>query len=383
LDRLTYSGSRSLTATINERAAARVDAGSEESADEEVASPLLLADAVGSPYGVPSDDGGVRVRVAALLFHGVLLLVCVGWLLLHHDDTFEQPAFGVAILISSTWLVAGPMLVVAWERRVLTLSVALEEADTTSAEEQRRLHATVRKLRGWLPSFLILPSFAVLVVYLWAGAAFYRAAGIPDSWFPRSTGLFILWIGGLVGGWGLWAASVSLAVARQVGGQRGDYSPFAGVTSRSADDLARFCFPAGFIFGCGVAILLPGVGLFASKAEGLSRGVLIGVGVVLVSTTTALLAYPAWVLDRRNRVDRLEVLDRLAIEIDGLVAPLVDRDSAFTEADSVRLQTLLEVRVHLAAHTMAQASVALVERIPVAVLIPLGSTVVSWYSLSR
>jgi hypothetical protein len=334
-----------------------------------------------SVYRRPVRRSGVRQAAWSIAGHLGLWLVCAAWLLgatlRDHDDT----AVKAAMLFSSIWLPLGPTLVVSWERRLDHTESRLRSEGHVDAESWETTARALRRIGRAKYVFIAVPLLLMVVAYV-AGDEFVGdTLGLPRSGLPYVLGLVVLAVGGLAAGWGVWAAVVTMRLGWILGSSQGDFAPYAGTTSRSAGTIGGFCFASAVVFGIGGAVLTPGLVAAALAAEAATAVALwASIGIIVV-TTASLLIVPAVRLSRQSDDGRVEYLDRLSAQIDQLANVASDPCASLSHEQYMRLRALLEMRDHVVRHTVPTPSLEMVKRIPVAVLAPVSSVLVSWLSL--
>jgi hypothetical protein len=323
----------------------------------------------------------VANRRGSLAIHAAAWIATVGWLVDQRANTFDEPIVGGAVLVTSLWLLIGPCFVVAWERRLAILAVRRVQECSTSDEARVDLSTVIRRLDQWRPVFLLVPMAALAAAYI-GGDDFLRTEfrmELTDISFW--IGFLIIQLGTVAAGWGLWAAGKTLVLAIAIARQPCEFAPFAGTTSRSAHSLSKFCFGSAILFGAGGSFLLPGVSVAAWKTDALARGALILIIVLITLTSVLLLALPAYALSQQYQERRVEYLDDLSSTIDRLDRAVRDDGSPFSGDQYSRLRSLLELRAHVVTHAMSQSSVEMIKRIPLAVVVPVSTTLAAWLPL--
>ncbi|MBI5087690.1 MAG: hypothetical protein HZB15_02145, partial [Actinobacteria bacterium] len=81
-----------------------------------------------SPY-VASDSTRVRQSSLSLGFHLSLYLLTASWLLYRAGESDWTSGTHVALVLTASWVLIGPMLVVTWEARLDRLQRLLDTSD--------------------------------------------------------------------------------------------------------------------------------------------------------------------------------------------------------------------------------------------------------------
>lgn len=333
-----------------------------------------------SPYARPITRPGRQSRIW-LGVHVAAFVGCAAWLLLESLPDSDEVTIPVAVLVSSIWLIVGPMLVMQWERSLTTLDEALAERASLGPDAVDAVRRSLASIRHARLAVISLPVMLVVVAYLAGDEFFGDELSLPRSGVVFVLGLVVMALGGLAAGCGLWQAVLTVWLAIVLPRQIDDFEPFAGTTSRSSRDIASFCFAAARAFGLGGAILLPSLAAALWALDDSALAALVAAIVLIIGGTISLIAVPAWTLSRRNDDARVDFLDRLSAEVDDAADAAIAPNAQMTDEQYARLRALLEIRTHVAAHTVSQPSIELVKRIPAAVVLPLLSILASWVSL--
>ena len=337
-----------------------------------------------SPY-VTKSSRGAEPQLAAwlLLLHGILLVVFDSFVIAHHSRTFGNPLIGWTLLIGSTWLLAGPLLVVSWDRRRYEMDTILQRVLLNAQVEPSEVAARSKTIDHWAPAFVVAASALIGIAYL-SNGSFVNAQhlGVSPREFFYYFGLLVMFVGAFAAGWGIWAAFKTLAVSTFIAIRERDFDPFAGTESRTTSAVAGFCFASAFIFGIGGAILLPAICASAASSSPEAEFALIVIAVLTVVTATALLVIPAYYFSQRNEFLRREALDLLAVQLSSCGRNFQAPDTSPTDVDYRRLRGLLEMRRHIVAFPQPDPAVEMVKKIPVVVLLPIASVAAAWLAIA-
>lgn len=347
---------------------------------------------LGSPYAKhsPTNSFGSAVKSIKLSVWLVHALLYLAILKLSVEDSGLQSGptgdreenvwVAVAILVTQLWLLFGPILIVRWQGAWNEFAAYLDASKEQEDLEIHRLNSSLEVLTRFRGVIYGLPVVSITLAFL-AGDAFVKETLGLSTGIQQIIWLVALCSGALVAGRGLFFAAVTLVAARTLSRQRGDFTPFAGVTSTSTHQLSRFCFTGAMIFGIGGSLILPGFCVAAFVTEGPARGVLIALIVLVVLTTIFLLALPAYAISQQVDDERRTYLNALSEEIEVLANQIVQGSAAVDASKTARLNSLLELRAHVVQHMVSHSSVQLVRRIPITVIIPLSTVLTAWLGL--
>ena len=310
--------------------------------------------------------------------HVVAFAVTETWLAAVQPDGWRWPAVAVA----ASWLLLGPLFIVLWERQVATLgNRLLVTASFSGRAGEDELVRLGRRADRWRPVVIAVP--LVLIA-----PAPWSASNLADrlhlhGFVRLGVAELILCLGGVTAGFGLWAAVKTLVLTQAVAARDIDdgWNPLTGVAAPVSEALATFSFSSAVLFAAGGTTLLPGMLAGAFNSDGGASVLLVTIMAVIVAGVVSLLVLPAWFLSSRSRRHRDDYLQNIATAIERFTVGLVDGRSTIGERDYLTLRSLLELRHHVVAEASSPASVDLVKRIPLALILPLLSTGAAWLAL--
>jgi hypothetical protein len=301
------------------------------------------------------------------------------------------PWMGVSLLWCSTWLIVGPLLVRLWERKWRTFAEALDAGSQKDSVPLHELDHSLAILNRVRPLVIMVPMVLMFLAFHFGYGFLKDVLGVGNGFvipivpseFSGELWVIILMVGCYSAGCGVWLGIVTLIAAIKVSKQRWDFSPFAGVTSKQTRLVSRFGFASAIIFCCGGSIVIPAFTAAASQTDGAAPWIMGALIVLVVGMTASLLAVPAVVMSQWHENEREIYLDKLSDEIEVLAARLLRRTSDVDEADSVRLDSLLDIRSHVIQHMNSESSIRLVRLLPLTILPPLSTALTSWIGLLR
>jgi hypothetical protein len=344
---------------------------------------VLAADqsGFGSPYAAAATDAPSRPHQSRTSFglHLALFLVTFGWLVSELQDRKWNSGTHLALLVSCSWLLAGPHMVVRWYRLRAGLLAEIDRMGLLGAANVNELRQHTIRFKPLSLAVLIVP-VGLMLVALAFGGDFTRVEIGINSTLATAVAAVVLSVGGLAAGYGVSCACRTIVLALALARMPGPFAPYAGVTSAVANTVAAFCFSAAMLFGGGGAVLLPAVIVCIKDSHDIAQVVSVLVLLIIVCGTSLLLGVPAHFLSRRYTQDRDAYLDTLSEEIDLLASRASSTDGP-TEAEYLRLRSLLELRSHVVQHAIAPPSVEMVKRMPLAVLVPLATTIAAWLAV--
>ncbi|MBI5087691.1 MAG: hypothetical protein HZB15_02150 [Actinobacteria bacterium] len=243
------------------------------------------------------------------------------------------------------------------------------------------MRAQTTRFRAVNTAVIPIPVVLMLIPLAVGRSFFENTVGLERFSVEYWVAAVVLVVGGISCGYGLAGASRTIVLAQALSRERGRFAPYAGIPSQMASWLADFCFSSALLFGLGGSLLFPGVTSAILGSHGVARATFVIVVVIIVGCTAALLAVPAQFLSRRHTTERDDYLNKLSKKIDVLAARAANPQATFSENEYRQLRSLLELRNHVVLQSIAQPSVEMVKRIPLAVLLPVGSTAAAWLAV--
>ena len=344
---------------------------------------VLTADRSGvdSPYATAVPDATSRRHQSrpSFLVHFAVFVATSSWIVSELRQRSWTSGTHLALLISCTWFLVGPHMVARWYGLRAGLLGEIHHLGLLRDENMEGLREETSRFRWLSVAVLVVPIGLILVALLGSDNFARDTIGI-DTALETAVAAVVLSIGGLAAGYGVSCAGRTIVLALAIARVPGPFAPYAGVTSAVANSVAVFCFSAAMLFGGAGAVLLPAVIVCIVGSHGIAQAAWVLILLMIVAGTTLLLGIPAHFLTRRYRLERDTYLDTLSREID-LLAGQAASPTGLSEADYLRLRSLLELRSHVVLHAIAPPSVEMVKRMPLAVLVPLATTIAAWLAI--
>ena len=305
------------------------------------------------------------------------------WLFTHWSDTTLQFGFRWSFIAGSTTLFVAPIAVVRWMVELQHLGENLGKAGTRSLDRNALMQNLrfVRIVDRWILLIVLLPPLLLGIGYQVASRFVVSDLGVSRNTLAHFLTLLALLLASSGAGFGLFAALRTLTMSSALASVGGDYSPIRGTPSPSADALVKFCFRSALLFGSALILVLPLLVSSASLTSGAARWLIIALIVLLIGATVALLAWPAIKISATFEKERSRYLDELAQHIESVSAPLFESEESLGEVDYRQLRALLDIRSHVVTHALPQSSIEMVKRIPLAVMFPAASLLISLLSV--
>lgn len=334
------------------------------------------------------ESGGSIITMQFVLFvaHLIAFVFCLVWLVNKHDDVFRNPLVGLSVLLCITWLLVGPLLVGRWEQRWRVFVSFLATSEEQDNAEAVALNDAIQRYSRWRYLVIALPMALMALAFNFGDSFFGGVLGLEmnpwrvDQGLPMigAAWLIALLLGSLAAGWGVWFGVVTLVVAVTVSRQLDDFSPFAGVTSRSMQRFSEFCFGSAMIFAMGGAIVLPAFCAAVAETSGAAPWFITGLILLVIGMIVSLTAVPAYVISRQVRTERARYLDTLSDQIQELSNRILDRSLGVAAPEYSRLTSLLELRAHVVQHMESNAALTHLRLIPITVFVPVSTALTAW-----
>jgi hypothetical protein len=293
--------------------------------------------------------------------------------------TFRYPAIGISILLFLSLLIAGPIIIVVWEKSLHQLDQDLVHSVELGPESR----GSIRQLQNfdhWKFLFSVL-LIAFLTLIFFRSPNWLRHVGVPTKGPTFFYWYALMVVTGYMAGHFFWVAIKTIRLSIRLANGNKTYFPFAGTTSQLSKALLHFCFMSSFLAGLSNAIVLPAAVATAIYSSGAARVVAVLLISAVIVFDALILGLPAAVLSRRVDHLRREYLDGLSEFIDRASAPFMLSEVDVDESTFHRLQGLLEMRRHVVNHAVPESSVEMIKRIPTAIFIPVSTSIAAWVTI--
>jgi hypothetical protein len=324
---------------------------------------------------------GQEVHASTTVFavHFLLFLSYLVWMVDERARTFRYPAIGIAILLFISLLVAGPIIIVFWEKSLHQLDQDLVNS-VELGQETRRSIRQLQNFDRWKFLFSVL-LIAFLTLIFFRSPNWLRHVGVPTKGPTFFYWYALMIVTGYMAGHFFWVTIKTIRLSIRLANGNRTYFPFAGTTSQLSTPLMHFCFMTSFLAGLSNAIVLPAAVATAIYSSGAARVVAVLLISAVIIFDALILGLPAAFLSRRVDKLRREYLDGLSEYIDVASAPFVQSQVEVDESTFHRLQGLLEMRRHVVNHAVPESSVEMIKRIPTAIFIPVSTSIAAWVTI--
>lgn len=324
---------------------------------------------------------GQEVHASTTVFalHFLLFLSYLAWMIDERARTFRYPAIGIAILLFLSLLVAGPFIIVFWEKSLHQLDQDLVH----SVELSQETRMSIRQLQNfdrWKFLFSVLLT-AFLTLIFFRSPNWLRHVGVPTKGPTFYYWYALMIVTGYMAGHFFWVTIKTIRLSIRLASGNKTYFPFAGTTSQLSTPLMHFCFMTSFLAGLSNAIVLPAAVATAIYSSGAARVVAVLLISAVIIFDALILGLPAAFLSRRVDKLRREYLDGLSEYIDHASTPFMLAEIDVDESTFHRLQGLLEMRRHVVNHAVPESSVEMIKRIPTAIFIPVSTSIAAWVTI--